>query len=1781
MGDEIDKKMFTGVLHLCRKPASYALLLGGLILSAAFFIPPTAHATTGVNQQINFQGRLLNAQGATVPDGYYNVQFKIYQDGDGQTVGNTTGSPAGTLKWTESHLNSTNSGIVVKNGFMSVELGSVTPFGSSVDWNQNTLWLSMNIGSTSTTCTPFSACTPDGEMVPMKRLSATPYAINSSQLGGLTSAQFLQLAQGVQTDVANNTSSIYVNKTGTGNLLQFQGDGKDILTVAKSGDITLGNGGGTRFLTVAYAANETAGSGLYIAAGNAGYSTTASLDGGMLSLQGGAGTGAAGAGGNVVINGGSGGTAGNNGNVFIGLSNTKTVYVGNSSGSDNQNLYIGNVFGTGGGNITLGASGSASSGSTTLQAKSSITINTNGIARATFDNTNSVYFGNGVTASAPNNFTLSGTGSNTTGVGGGSLTLQGGSATVGNANGGSLLLAGGTGIGTGTSGSVIAKSNGSNSTNAFQVQNKDGGRVLGVDTTTNQVVLGQSNVVDGALVFKNSTSANAITLNSTAVNTGYTLTLPSAAPAGGLCLETSTGNASQLIFASCTNNNASIQQVRAWDANNTNSLTISPSTVGNEVVLTTQIPTSGVTVSSITGGGVSSWTKAVVSAGNGTVNRVEMWVGTVTATGNSTLTVNYSGSPGAEEITATEFTASGVNASTSWGIQSSASRLNSTSSTSVAFPNMTAINGSELYVGYAQVQNPPASSGSTPGFNYITTSTQHNVITYNTALAANTGYQPTATQNSSGQSNAVGVVLTAFVSSTSINNATSLQKANFYVQAASNGSVAGVLQAASTGTSDVFQVRDSSANNVLTVGYAGNVTLKPTVSSTALQVQNGSGNSVISVDTSANRVVLGSSNAMGGMLSFSSSGSSNMITLAAPASVAASYTLNLPTDTPTAGLCLATSPSNANQLIFASCATQVSAASISQVNKWSNNGTGVTTLADSPAGKGNLLVLYSHATNGVTVTGVSGGGVTNWTKVTGNSASATGQGNNEMWRGVVTAAGASTITVTYSGAAGSNEIVAQEFTMGSSSGTWAVDTSGTAINSGSQTTINYPSLTANSSSELYAGYAWSQNTMSAGSTAGFTYAATSGGKYLAYNTNVSNGTPTQPTATQSTAGTYNTIAAFIAAYAGTSVIVNSTATQQANFNVQAATSGTVAGVLQAANNSTTDIFQAKDGNGNNVATINSTSGMTLGSSNAIAGQINFNASGNSNVVSIIAPDAPGSSYTLKLPTTTPAAGQCLASSPNNASQLVFSSCANQVTSVAISYVNNWKSFGTGNALTLGVSPANLGDLMILFVAPQKANTVNTVSGGGVSAWSKITSTINGTGMEMWRGVVTSTGASTISVNLSGASGNNELAAMEYTTGSATGSWVVDTSNTQYNSSASTTVTYPNLTPQSTKDLYVGYAAGSSTMSAGSTTGFTYLTGSQTTTQGLYNTAVSAGIQPTATQSSSGTSVTAGALIAAYSSSSVISNSTVTQQANLNIQAATSNSVAGVFQSAAGGTQDIVDFLDSNGAIVGSFNNTGNLLIKPSTASSAALQVQTAGGTNVLSADTNGKLVVIGAGSVGASSPTLLVLDNETGTTVDPSAVNGAMYYNATTRSFRCGVADNWQNCNSLLYANTSTSSANNNCSNNCSAFTTTTAIPANYCQPGRVIQVFAAGYFSSQASPSNLQLGVYYGTDSNTAANDTLLGSLTPATSVTAANNNYFQMNFTITCFSTSTMQTGGTLGIQTGGSGAGLLTLPMGSANGSTVVTSSTKNLYIFPVWNVANTGNSATLSQLTVNAY
>ncbi|MBC7512216.1 hypothetical protein H7142_00970 [Candidatus Saccharibacteria bacterium] len=287
--------------------------LGGIWALTGVLTTPVA-AVAGINEQINFQGRLFNGQGAVVPDGYYNIQFKIYQDGDGLSVGNTTGSPAGSLKWTESFLNTNGKGVQVKNGYMSVELGSVNPFGSQVDWNQSTLWLSMNIGSTNVSCASFAVCTPDGEMTPMKRLSSTPYAMNAGKLGGLTSAGFIQNTTSPQTAdfsiTGGGTASIL---TGTTSVLSPVVDTASAVALnigaTNASGVTIGKSAGTTTLASAIITLGTPTSATTLSAAT---QSTANTQGSALTIRGATGNGT-GAGGNLTVAGGAGGATNANG----------------------------------------------------------------------------------------------------------------------------------------------------------------------------------------------------------------------------------------------------------------------------------------------------------------------------------------------------------------------------------------------------------------------------------------------------------------------------------------------------------------------------------------------------------------------------------------------------------------------------------------------------------------------------------------------------------------------------------------------------------------------------------------------------------------------------------------------------------------------------------------------------------------------------------------------------------------------------------------------------------------------------------------------------------------------------------------------------------------------------------------------------------------------------------------------------------------------------------------------------------------------------------------------------------------------------------------------------------------------------------------------------------------------------------------------------------------------------------------------------------------------------
>ncbi|HSX33889.1 MAG TPA: hypothetical protein VLF91_06155 [Candidatus Saccharimonadales bacterium] len=197
----------------------------------------------------------------------------------------------------------------------------------------------------------------------------------------------------------------------------------------------------------------------------------------------------------VLVQGGNSGTAVQlqalaSGTIGIGTANAaNTIQIGATAlTSGTQAITIGNNGNSGGTQtVIIGSGNGAAGGTTTVQAKGQVIFATAGTTRGTFDSaTNSFYFGNGLTAATPNNFTISGTASLTTAVAGGSLTIQGGNATVGNANGGSITLTGGTGFGTGVLGLVSLAPTTFVSSGSTQTFNGGSGcpscSVTGVDT---------------------------------------------------------------------------------------------------------------------------------------------------------------------------------------------------------------------------------------------------------------------------------------------------------------------------------------------------------------------------------------------------------------------------------------------------------------------------------------------------------------------------------------------------------------------------------------------------------------------------------------------------------------------------------------------------------------------------------------------------------------------------------------------------------------------------------------------------------------------------------------------------------------------------------------------------------------------------------------------------------------------------------------------------------------------------------------------------------------------------------------------------------------------------------------------------------------------------------------------------------------------------------------------------------------------------------------------------
>ena len=180
-----------------------AVLLLAIALSTSVAQLQHNRVQAATNGTLNFQARLNNAAGGIVPDGYYNVEFKLYNVSTG-----------GSALWTDTRYdtNGATAGndyrLRVANGYLTVNLADTTvggtAFPSTINWDQD-LWISMNIGGTTQTATP----TWDGEMSPRLKLTSTPYAFRAGQLATFNNVSgFTSTLSIVQPTVGNQTFQI-------------------------------------------------------------------------------------------------------------------------------------------------------------------------------------------------------------------------------------------------------------------------------------------------------------------------------------------------------------------------------------------------------------------------------------------------------------------------------------------------------------------------------------------------------------------------------------------------------------------------------------------------------------------------------------------------------------------------------------------------------------------------------------------------------------------------------------------------------------------------------------------------------------------------------------------------------------------------------------------------------------------------------------------------------------------------------------------------------------------------------------------------------------------------------------------------------------------------------------------------------------------------------------------------------------------------------------------------------------------------------------------------------------------------------------------------------------------------------------------------------------------------------------------------------------------------------------------------------------------------------------
>ena len=194
-------------------------------------------------------------------------------------------------------------------------------------------------------------------------------------------------------------------------------------------------------------------------------------------------------------------------------------------------------------------------------------------------------------------------------------------------------------------------------------------------------------------------------------------------------------------------------------------ISVSPAAAGNVLALAVEekFPTTpAFSVATVSGGGVTTWHRALGGPTIDTQHGQELWLGTVTTPGVSTITVTFTAasaagtSESATSLDVQEFHSS-IGAGTVWAVDASGVVDTGTPTTTPHYPALTPTGSHEAYFGYLAIPG-WVSAGSTPGVVYQT-DLRGNQCAYDVDVSA--AITPTASSVASQTFISIGMLLKA------------------------------------------------------------------------------------------------------------------------------------------------------------------------------------------------------------------------------------------------------------------------------------------------------------------------------------------------------------------------------------------------------------------------------------------------------------------------------------------------------------------------------------------------------------------------------------------------------------------------------------------------------------------------------------------------------------------------------------------------------------------------------------------------------------------------------------------------------------------------------------------------------------------------------------------------------------------------------------------------------------------------------------------------------------